>query len=98
LKAFIVVATMLGRGALCLGLAGLASGKIYFSETFGDGWENRWTVSKWKESEGTAVKWVASAGKWFANEAEDTGIQTPRTRSSSASPPASTLSATRGRN
>ena len=59
-----------------MGLAGLASGKIYFSETFGDGWENRWTVSKWKDSEGTAGKWVANAGKWYSDEAEDTGIQT----------------------
>merc|ERR1719148_59799 len=67
---------MLHRGALCLSLAGLASGKIYFSETFGDGWEGRWTASTWKESEGTAGKWVANAGKWFANEAEDAGIQT----------------------
>jgi calreticulin len=64
------------RGALCLSLVGVASGKIYFSETFGDGWEGRWTPSKWKESEGTAGKWLATAGKWFANEAEDTGIQT----------------------
>merc|ERR1711933_56351 len=53
-----------------------ASGKIHFSETFGKGWEDRWTVSKWKESEGTQGKWVASAGKWFKDEAEDTGIQT----------------------
>jgi len=67
---------MLHRSALCLSLAAVASGKIYFSETFGDGWESRWTVSQWKDSEGTAGKWVASAGKWFADEAEDTGIQT----------------------
>merc|ERR1712087_782868 len=46
------------------------------SETFGDGWESRWTVSKWKESEGTAGTWVATAGKWFKDEAEDKGIQT----------------------
>merc|ERR1712241_915000 len=30
----------------------------------------------WKDSEGTSGKWVASAGKWHADEAEDTGIQT----------------------
>merc|ERR1712224_923748 len=64
------------RTLVCIGSLGLASGKIYFSETFGDGWESRWTVSKWKESEGTQGKWVASAGKWFADEAEDKGIQT----------------------
>merc|ERR1711915_142223 len=51
-------------------------GKIFFSETFGPGWEDRWTVSKWKESEGTSGKWVAAAGKWHTDEAEDAGIQT----------------------
>merc|ERR1719161_215395 len=57
-------------------LTTLASGKIYFSETFGDGWESRWTSSKWKESEGTQGKFVAATGKWFKDEKEDTGIQT----------------------
>jgi len=60
----------------CAGFLGLANGKIFFSETFGPGWEDRWTVSKWKDSEGTAGKWVSNAGKWYADEAEDTGIQT----------------------
>jgi len=55
---------------------GLASGKVYFSETFGDGWEGRWVNSKWKDSEGTAGKWVSTAGKWFSDEKEDAGIQT----------------------
>jgi calreticulin len=64
------------RTLACIGSLGLASGKIYFSETFGDGWESRWTVSKWKESEGTAGKWVSSSGKWFSDAAEDKGIQT----------------------
>jgi len=60
----------------CAGSLGLASGKIFFSETFNSGWEDRWTVSKWKESEGTSGKWVANAGKWHVDETEDTGIQT----------------------
>merc|ERR1719411_2467532 len=64
------------RKLACLGSLTLASGKVYFSETFGSGWENRWTVSKWKESEGTQGKWVTSAGKWFKDEQEDTGLQT----------------------
>merc|ERR1719504_251800 len=64
------------RALACVGSLALASGKIYFSETFGHGWESRWTVSKWKESEGTAGKWVATAGKWFKDEAEDKGMQT----------------------
>merc|ERR1711988_1590343 len=42
----------------------------------GEGWESRWIASKWKESEGTQGKFVASAGKWFKDEKEDTGIQT----------------------
>merc|ERR1719410_1682744 len=64
------------RSLLIVGSVGLASGKTFFSETFGPGWEDRWTVSKWKDSEGTAGKWVANAGKWHTDEAEDQGIQT----------------------
>lgn len=64
------------RTALCLGSVALASGKVYFSETFGDGWESRWTPSEWKKSDGTQGTWQLSAGKWFANEAEDKGVQT----------------------
>jgi len=64
------------RRTLCLGSFALASGKIYFSETFGSGWESRWTESKWKQSEGTQGKWAPTAGKWFKDEAEDTGLQT----------------------
>merc|ERR1719251_145147 len=67
---------MIRRGLLCVGSAAVVSGKIYFSETFGDGWETRWTTSEWKKSEGTAGKWVAATGKWFADEKEDAGIQT----------------------
>merc|ERR1712039_621337 len=40
------------------------------------GWEDRWTLSKWKDSEGTSGKWVAAAGKWHVDEADNTGIQT----------------------
>merc|ERR1712048_46298 len=36
----------------------------------------RWTPSKWKESGGTQGTFVASAGKWFKDGADDTGIQT----------------------
>merc|ERR1711977_639100 len=38
--------------------------------------ESRWTVSKWKESEGTAGTWKLNAGKWFSDEEADKGIQT----------------------
>jgi len=54
----------------------MVNGKTFFSETFGSGWEDRWTLSKWKDSEGTSGKWVEATGKWFADESEDTGIQT----------------------
>jgi len=64
------------RTLTCCGALGLASGKVYFSETFGDGWEKRWTVSQWKDGEGTQGTWASTAGKWFGNEAEDKGIQT----------------------
>jgi len=54
----------------------LASSKVYFSETFGDDWENRWVRSHWKDHEGTQGKWGHSAGRWFKDESEDKGIQT----------------------
>jgi calreticulin len=64
------------RSLTCLSTAGLVAGKIYFSETFSDGWEDRWTVSQWKKDEGTDGKWKLAAGKWFNDEKEDAGIQT----------------------
>jgi len=67
---------MMVRSLACFSSLGLVVGKTYFSETFGDGWESRWTVSKWKTSEGTDGKWQATAGKWFTDEKEDAGIQT----------------------
>merc|ERR1711990_1164249 len=62
--------TMLSRFALTA--LPFASGKVYFSETFGDGWESRWTPSEWKKSEGTQGEWQSAAGKWGG----DSGIQT----------------------
>merc|ERR1719247_3979977 len=67
------------RTLACLGLSSsltFASAKIYFSETFGDGWDSRWTVSKWKDSEGTSGTWDTSAGKWHADAKADVGIIT----------------------
>jgi len=60
----------------CVGAATLVSGKVYFSETFGDDWESRWVKSTWKESEGSQGKWDLATGKWFSDEKEDRGIQT----------------------
>jgi len=65
----------MNRALACIGSVGVVSGKVFFSETFGAGWEDRWVVSQWKDSEGTSGKFVASSGKW-AVDAEDQGIQT----------------------
>jgi len=67
---------MMRKSALVAGSAAVVSAKVHFSETFSEGWEKRWTPSKWKESEGTSGTFKASAGKWFHDEKEDTGIQT----------------------
>merc|ERR1740139_1900471 len=64
------------RSVVCFNTVSTAAGTTFFSETFGKGWEDRWTLSNWKESEGTAGKWAAATGKWFSDEAEDAGIQT----------------------
>jgi len=62
---------------LLLGSVNFVSGKVYFSETFSEGWESRWTLSTWKDTEKEKMgKWVTATGKWFGNEAEDRGLQT----------------------
>ena len=38
--------------------------------------KGRWTVSDWKKSESMQGSWVVSVSKWFADEKEDTGLQT----------------------
>jgi calreticulin len=57
-------------------LFAFAAAEVYFKETFDKDWENRWVLSKAKESEGTQGKWGWSAGKFFHNEEEDKGLQT----------------------
>jgi len=57
---------------LALASLPVTAGKIYFSETFGSGWENRWTASEWKQSEGTQGEWQLAKGKY----GDDEGIQT----------------------
>ena len=66
----------MGRWLVNLGVLATASGKVYFSETFGSGWESRWTSSEWKKSDGTQGTWKLSTGKWYNDESEDQGIQT----------------------
>merc|ERR1719238_2408760 len=57
---------------LALASAPLVASKVYFSETFGDGWESRWASSEWKKSEGTQGELKLATGKW----GDDSGIQT----------------------
>jgi len=60
----------------CVGSLALVSGKVHFSETFGDDWESRWVKSTWKESEGAQGTWSLAAGEYSKDEKEDRGIQT----------------------
>lgn len=61
-----------------LAMAAVASGEVYFKETFGDGeaWEQRWVHSDNKVSEGAAGKVTLSAGKFFGDAEADKGIMT----------------------
>jgi len=54
----------------------MASATVYFKETFDASWEDRWVVSDWKKSDGTAGKWVHTAGKWHGDAEKDMGLQT----------------------
>jgi calreticulin len=42
-------------------LASVASGKVYFKETFGSDWQDRWTIPTWKKDEAGA--WEQGSGK-----------------------------------
>lgn len=54
----------------------VASAKIYFSETFtGDSWKENWVVSK-AAGDKTLGDFVATAGDYFGDAAEDVGIMT----------------------
>jgi len=70
---------MARMAALALLLAGCvcsAAAEVYMKETFDDSWAGRWTVSKWKKSDGTAGEWKHTAGKWYGDAEGDKGIQT----------------------
>jgi calreticulin len=51
-----------------------ATSKILFHEQFGNGWESRWTKSKWKEDQQGLFK--AVQGLWHGDEEVAWGIQT----------------------
>lgn len=57
-------------------LLSVASAKTYFKETFDSSWDSRWVTSDWKKSDGTAGKWVHTAGTFYGDAEEDKGIQT----------------------
>jgi calreticulin len=54
--------------------AAACSAEIYFSEEFGDGWENRWVISTNKGE--SAGNFVHSAGKFFGDAETDRGLKT----------------------
>uniref|UniRef100_A0A6V1P0W5 Calreticulin n=1 Tax=Heterosigma akashiwo TaxID=2829 RepID=A0A6V1P0W5_HETAK len=53
----------------------VAAGKIYFTEQFEDGWEDRWVVSSNWKPKAEMGNWVHTAGEWYGDE-NDKGIQT----------------------
>jgi len=54
----------------------VASAKTYFKEEFDAGWKSRWVQSDWKEADGTRGEFGWTAGKYFADEEADKGLQT----------------------
>jgi len=69
MKFTLVLAVLIGCIAFC-------SAKIYFQETFDEGWEKRWVKSTNKEAEGTQGKWGWTAGKYYNDAEADRGLQT----------------------
>jgi calreticulin len=49
--------------------------KIYFKETFDEGWRDRWVESDWK-TDSSRGKFGWSAGKYYNDPEEDKGLQT----------------------
>lgn len=69
---------MINKSLLALGtastlLAGGVNGKVYFSEDFSKGWDDRWTVSKWKGAE--MGDFDVKSGKYYLDES-DKGLMT----------------------
>jgi len=48
----------------------------FFKEEFDSTWKDRWVVSNWKKSDGTAGTWGYTAGQWYGDAEKDKGIQT----------------------
>merc|ERR1719305_379243 len=58
--------------ALALSALVAASSAAYFTEEFGEGWEDRWTAA----SKDDLGKFVASAGEYYNDADADVGIKT----------------------
>jgi len=57
-----------------LGLIAVASAEVYFKDQFNN--LDNWVVSKNKEKEGTAGKFILSPGKYYGDAEEDKGLKT----------------------
>jgi len=61
---------------LCLLLVSIASGEVYFKETFDDSYTERWVESSWKKSSGEAGDFEHTAGEWYGDAEKDKGLKT----------------------
>jgi calreticulin len=52
----------------------VGSAEIFFSEEFGEGWENRWVLSTHKKEE--AGNFIVTAGKYFGDVEAEKGLKT----------------------
>jgi len=59
-----------------LAIVAVASAETFFKETFDKNWQDRWVVSDWKKSEGTAGTWKRAAGEWYGDHEAAHGLQT----------------------
>lgn len=62
--------------ALCAVLAPSVLATTFFKEEFGEDWASRWVNSNFKKDTGEAGELIRTAGKFFADEEAQTGIQT----------------------
>jgi len=54
----------------------VATANVVFKETFDAGWDSRWVMSKFKESDGTQGQWRLAAGEFHGDSTASQGIQT----------------------
>jgi len=47
----------------------VASGEVFFQESFEDGWEDRWVKSEWKDAKEIGA-WETTEGKFFGKEGD----------------------------